>query len=130
MRLLSTKYIGDKGEDYAAKYLKKHGFKILTRNYRKKYGEIDIIAENKDYVIFVEVKTRHEKTMIRAVDAVDRHKRLRLIKTASAFLSEYETEKFCRFDVCEVYVKRESLKLIDINYIEDAFEQESNYAPF
>ena len=130
MSLFSTKVIGDKGEEYAVKYLRKQGYKIVVRNYRKRYGEIDIIAENKEYIVFVEVKTRHENSMTQPVDAVDKRKRLRLIKTASAFLSENETEKFCRFDVCEVFVKSESLEFIKINYIENAFEQESGYAPY
>lgn len=128
MSIFPAKTIGDKGEEYAVKYLKKQGYKIVVRNYRKRYGEIDIIAENKEYIVFVEVKTRHENSMTQPVDAVDKRKRMRLIKTASAFLSENETEKFCRFDVCEVYVKSENLKLISINYIENAFEQENGYA--
>lgn len=128
MSMFLAKTIGDKGEEYAVKHLRKQGYKIVVRNYRKRYGEIDIIAENKEYIVFVEVKTRHENSMTQPVDAVDKRKRMRLIKTASAFLSENETEKFCRFDVCEVYVKSENLKLISINYIENAFEQENGYA--
>ena len=128
MSIFPAKTIGDKGEEFAVKHLKKQGYKIVVRNYRKRYGEIDIIAENKEYIVFVEVKTRHENSMTQPVDAVDMRKRMRLIKTASAFLSENETEKFCRFDVCEVYVKSENLKLISINYIENAFEQENGYA--
>ena len=130
MSQFSTKTTGDKGEDYAVKFLKKHRYNILARNYRKKYGEIDIIAENKEYIVFVEVKTRHENSMTKGLDAVDKRKQLRLIKTASAFLSENDIEKFCRFDVCEVYVNSDNLKLIKINYIEDAFTQEGEYAPY
>ncbi len=130
MRFFSTKQIGDTGEDYAVKYLKKNGYKIISRNYRKKYGEIDIIAEDEEYIVFVEVKTRHENPMTQPVDAVGKHKQQCLIKTASAFLSENETDKFCRFDVCEVFVKSDSLKLIRINYIENAFDLENGYAAF
>lgn len=126
----STKTIGDKGEEYAVKYLKKHKCSIVARNYRQKYGEIDIIAENKEYIIFVEVKTRHENSMTKGLDAVDKRKQLRLIKTASAFLSENSVEKYCRFDVCEVYVNSDNLKLVKINYIKDAFVQEGDYAPY
>ena len=46
--IFTTKQTGDKGEAYAAKYLKKHKYKIIARNYKKPYGEIDIIAENKE----------------------------------------------------------------------------------
>ena len=104
------------------KHLRKQGNKIVVRNYRKRYGEIDIIAENKNYIVFVEVKTRHKDSMASAADAVNRQKQIRIIKTASLYLAEYETEKFCRFDVCEVYINSDNLKLVDINYIEAAFE--------
>ena len=122
MKKFSTQNIGEKGEEYTVKFLEKKKYKILERNYRKRYGEIDIIAENKNYIVFVEVKTRHNDSMTSAADAVNRQKQIRIIKTASQYLSENETEKFCRFDVCEVYVNADNLKLVNINYIEAAFE--------
>ena len=122
MKKFSTQNIGEKGEDYTVKFLEKKKYNILERNYRKRYGEIDIIAENKNYIVFVEVKTRHKDSMTSAADAVNRQKQIRIIKTASLYLAENETEKFCRFDVCEVYVNSDNLKLVDINYIEAAFE--------
>lgn len=122
MKKFSTQNIGEIGEEYASKFLKKKKYKILERNYRKRYGEIDIIAENKNYIVFVEVKTRHKDSMISAADAVNRQKQIRIIKTASMYLAENETDKFCRFDVCEVYINSDNLKLVDINYIEAAFE--------
>lgn len=122
MKKFSTQNIGEIGEEYAVKFLIKKKYKILERNYRKRYGEIDIIAENKNYIVFVEVKTRHKDSMASAADAVNRQKQIRIIKTASLYLAENETEKFCRFDVCEVYVNADNLKLVDINYIEAAFE--------
>lgn len=122
MKKFSTQNIGEKGEEYTVKFLEKKKYNILERNYRKRYGEIDIIAENKNYIVFVEVKTRHKDSMASAADAVNRQKQIRIIKTASLYLAENETEKFCRFDVCEVYVNSDNLKLVDINYIEAAFE--------
>lgn len=122
MKKFSTQNIGEKGEEYTVKFLEKKKYKILERNYRKRYGEIDIIAENKNYIVFIEVKTRHKDSMTSAADAVNRQKQIRIIKTASLYLSENETEKFCRFDVCEVYINSDNLKLVDINYIEAAFE--------
>ncbi len=122
MKKFSTQNIGEKGEEYTVKFLEKKKYKILERNYRKRYGEIDIIAENKNYIVFVEVKTRHKDSMTSAADAVNRQKQIRIIKTASLYLAENETEKFCRFDVCEVYINSDNLKLVDINYIEAAFE--------
>ncbi|MGN1432398.1 MAG: YraN family protein [Ruminococcus sp.] len=122
MKKFSTQKIGETGEMYVAEFLKKKKYKIIEKNYRKRYGEIDIIAENKNYLVFVEVKTRHTDSMTSAADAVNRHKQLKIIKTASLYLAENETEKFCRFDVCEVYVNEDNLKLENINYIEGAFE--------
>lgn len=120
----TTKEIGNIGETYTVKYLKKHGYKILERNYLKRYGEIDIVAENKEYLVFVEVKTRNINTLVRGGEAVNYHKRQCLIKTALAYLSEHNVDKFCRFDVSEVYVYRDTLKLQSINYIENAFSPE------
>lgn len=62
------------GEDAAARYLKKKGYKITARNYRTPHGELDIIAENKEYIVFVEVKTRNarsDRKYGRPADAVD-----------------------------------------------------------
>ena len=60
MKLKNTTEIGRYGEDMAAKLLRKKGYKILERNFRAGHNEIDIIAQNKDYTVFVEVKTRSE----------------------------------------------------------------------
>lgn len=122
MKKFSTQDIGKIGEEYAVNFLKEKKYKIIERNYRKRYGEIDIIAENKNYIIFVEVKTRHTDSMTSAADAVNRQKQNKIIITASMYLSENETDKFCRFDVCEVYINADNLKLVNINYIEAAFE--------
>ena len=67
----TTKKTGDRGEDYTAAYLKKNGYKILSRNYRKSYGEIDIIASKGKTICFVEVKTRHSGTLSQPYEAVD-----------------------------------------------------------
>lgn len=126
MRKHTTKKIGDIGEDYAAAYLKKHGYKIIERNYRKNYGEIDIIAKTAGVVCFVEVKTRHSNTITQPYEAVDFRKQNKIIHTASAYLIENRIESACRFDVCEVFVDKESLKLDKINYIESAFDAENS----
>ena len=122
MSLFSKKQTGDAGEEYCAKYLKKHGFKILDRNYRKPFGEIDIIALKNELLCFVEVKTRHYNSMTQPYEAVDYRKRQRIIKAAQAYLTEKKIQMYCRFDVCEVITDKESLKLLNLNYIENAFE--------
>ncbi len=122
MKKFSAKSIGEIGEEYTAKFLQKNKYKIVARNYSKRYGEIDIIAENDEFLVFVEVKTRHENSLTMPSDSVDKRKQQRIIKTASAYLAENETEKYCRFDVSEVFVKADNLKLVSINYIKNAFE--------
>ena len=126
MRKHSTKKIGDTGEDHAAAYLKKQGYKIIERNYRKNYGEIDIIARKGDMLCFVEVKTRHSNTITQPYEAVDFRKQTKIIRTDSAYLIEKRLETNCRFDVCEVFVDKESLKLERINYIDNAFDAENS----
>lgn len=126
MRKHTTKKIGDMGEDHAAAYLKKQGYKIIERNYRKNYGEIDIIARKSDMLCFVEVKTRHSNTITQPYEAVDFRKQTKIIRTASAYLIEKRLETNCRFDVCEVFVDKESLKLERINYIDNAFDAENS----
>ncbi len=126
MRLHSTKKIGDIGEKYALAYLKKHRYKILERNYRKNYGEIDIIAKTRDVICFVEVKTRHSNTITQPYEAVDYRKQKKIIKTAAVYLIENKIESNCRFDICEVFVDKESLELTKINYIQHAFDAENS----
>ena len=117
----TTKKTGDRGEEYTASFLKKNGYKILCRNYRKNYGEIDIIASKDKLICFVEVKTRNSGTISQPYEAVDFRKQSKIIKTATAYLIENNIESECRFDVSEVFVDKESLKLDRINYIENAF---------
>ena len=118
----SKKQIGDAGEKYCAAYLQKHGYRILFRNYRKPFGEIDVIAAKGGTLAFVEVKTRHYASLTQPYEAVDFRKRQRIIKAAQAFLAENDWRDQCRFDVCEVITDRETLKPLSVNYIENAFE--------
>lgn len=112
---------GFEGEEKAAKYLKKQGYSIIGKNFQSRFGEIDIIAENKEYIIFAEVKARGEKSIAEPKEFVDLRKQRKIIKTAEIYLSENPTEKQPRFDVIEV--KKDKMK-IHINHIENAFEVE------
>ena len=95
-------------------YLLKNGYEILHRNYRKSFGEIDIIARRDGVVSFVEVKTRHYRPMTQPWEAVGYRKQQRIIQTAQAYLIEYDVHAFCRFDVCEVIVDSKTLNLLHL----------------
>lgn len=91
------------GETVAAEYLRKKGYKILGVNYRCRFGELDIIAEKRKILAFVEVKTRKNDDFARAMEYVDHHKQEKLRKTAAKWISENETKLQPRFDVIEIY---------------------------
>ena len=79
---------GKRGELAVARYLREHGYAVLTANYRCRFGEIDIIAEDETYICFVEVKTRGEGMRYAPADAVDARKRQRILTTAELYLAQ------------------------------------------
>lgn len=95
--------LGPWGEALAAAFLRKRGYHIVATNYRSRYGEIDIIAENAEYLVFAEVKLRRTAHFGAAREFVDLRKQERLRATASMFLEEHETALQPRFDVIEIY---------------------------
>lgn len=134
MRALTTTELGRYGEELAVKHLKKKGYKILERNYRVGHNEIDIIAEDKEYKIFVEVKTRSGGELYGynygiPSEAVDIGKQRRTISAAEAYLykneGDGEYEKMIRFDIIEVYLKKSAFTnapvLLKLEHMEDAF---------
>ena len=116
---MDTKLTGAYGEVVAARYLRDNGYTILAANYRTRLGEIDIIAENRKFIVFVEVKTRTEGSLIDAALAVDYGKQQRIAATAQSYLSKNGIKLQPRFDVAEVYV--DGLEIKDFNYIENAY---------
>ncbi len=94
--------IGRRGELAAAEHLRRAGCEILTANYRTRQGEIDIVASDGRYLLFVEVKTRRSGSLIAPREAVDAGKRRRLILAAQAYLAGHPTRPQPRFDVIEV----------------------------
>lgn len=115
--------LGPWGEALAEKYLKKKGYRTLCRNFRCKWGEIDLIVENRKFIVFVEVKLRKSADFANARDFVDFRKQQRIISTASFYFTSHESEKQPRFDVIEIYAPAgtETLKPT-INHLEDAFQ--------
>lgn len=117
--LLTTykKTVGDFGEDLVEEYLRNKGYDILDRNFRKSFGEIDIIARIDEIVVFVEVKTRKNKYFANPREAVTISKQQKIIKASQAYLMENDlTDSIIRFDVAEV-IRVDG----EINYIENAF---------
>ena len=112
---------GAEGEKRVANYLRKTGFSVIKRNFQSRYGEIDIIAENEEFLLFVEVKTRKIGAIIRGVYAVDKAKQTRIEKTAMNYMVKYNINLQPRFDIAEVEVSGKIFKSVKINYIEKAF---------
>lgn len=120
--------LGKKGEKAVAKYLKKQKYDIIYTNYSTHQGEIDIIAEKGKYIAFVEVKTRAEGQMLEPALSVDKKKRYRIFAAASTYMNRYNIKKQPRFDIAEVIVNDKGK--MNINYIDNAFQQEEDYAIF
>src|SRR6266851_7351009 len=97
---------GARGEKLACGFLRRHGYKILYRNFRgRRGGEIDIVCRDNDTLVFVEVKTRGREDFGRPVEAVDREKRKRISRGALAWLRMLDNPDILfRFDVVEVVV--------------------------
>ena len=110
------------GEECAAAYLRRRGYRILARNYSCRFGEIDIIAADRHYVVFVEVKLRASDRFVRAGAYVTPAKQARIRTAASLWLAEHETELQPRFDVIEIYAPDGmATKQPVIRQLEDAF---------
>ena len=97
------KVLGRKGEKLVEGYLKKQGCKILKRNYTTPFGEADLIVQDKDEIVFVEVKTRLGDLYGAPKDAVTKQKQERYYKIAKFFWLETGEEPNARFDVAEVF---------------------------
>jgi len=118
-----SKLTGAWGEALAAEYLRKKRYHIVAAGYRCRFGEIDLIAQNRDYLVFVEVKLRKNAKFARASAYVDSYKQDRIRMTASIYLSRYPTQLQPRFDVIEIYAP-EGMETSqpEIIHMEDAFQ--------
>jgi len=110
--------LGQKGEDLAADHLEKSGYKILFRNWKWGKHEIDIIAENQDFIIFAEVKTRNNDFQMHPASAVTKEKQKSIIRAANGYLQKFNVDKEGRFDVITIIKTGESYQ---IDHIEGAF---------
>ena len=102
----NTILLGRFGEAAAAEHLRKKGYRLLGMNYRTRLGEIDLIAENRRYIVFAEVKLRKSADFAEAREFVTRAKQQRLIAAAQEWLQSNPSDRQPRFDVIEVYAPR------------------------
>lgn len=126
---MNTLEIGRQGERFAAEYLVKNHFTIRAKNYFSRFGEIDIVAQKDDLLIFCEVRSRHIGSLASPVETVDKRKQRKIIKTAYLYLLENPVDLQPRFDVIAV-IFEDCCRVKSINHIENAFFQEDDYALF
>lgn len=116
---------GRRGEDIAADFLKKNNYKVLKKNYRTKLGEIDIVAENRGTICFIEVKSRHSEKFGSPQEAVFRHKQRQISKAALCYLKENRLlDRRARFDVLSITYEDNNPR---IGLIKNAFELAGGY---
>ena len=118
----STRAIGRDGEKIAAEYLRNNGYRIVEKNYKNRFGEIDVIAKEGQTVVFVEVKTRKTSSYGTPSSAVDSKKQQRMGKAAVTYLTEKRLIHHpVRFDVVSICDG-------EIEVIRDAFELREDFS--
>ena len=116
----SLRIRGASGEKLAEKALRKRGAKILERNFSCPMGEIDLIARQGVYLLFVEVKLRKAQTFVSGEEAIGREKRRRILKTAQAYLKIHPSELQPRFDAAILNEREDGS--FSLEYYENAFD--------
>lgn len=113
---MNRRETGAKYEEEAVRALYARGYRILERNFRCRFGEIDIIARHKGFLVFIEVKYRRDTGSGFPEEAVDRRKQMAIRKTAEVYMHRYgyDWRASCRFDVVSVMGD-------EVRIIEDAF---------
>lgn len=120
--MFNKRKLGNLGEEIASKYLINKGYFIIQKNFRTKFGEIDIIARDGRYLVFIEVKLRKSLNLGYPREAVDYYKQQRIRNLANLYLAKKRIkDAFIRFDVIEVMMdENENVKSIYL--IKNAFE--------
>ena len=116
------KSLGEECETLAASWLQEQGMRVLARNFRGKTGEIDIIARDREHLVFLEVRARSNRAFNSAAGSVDRRKQQRILRTAQLFLQRHPALAClpCRFDVI-AFEPRQSGNNLEIRWIPGAF---------
>ena len=112
---------GRRAENLALGYLKNSNLKLLNRNYRSRHGEIDLIMQDGNQLIFIEVRSRASNYLASPAETIDSNKRSRIIRTSQQYIQENReiSWKTCRFDVVTITGEN---KHKDIEWIKNAFE--------
>lgn len=114
---------GPWGEALAGEYLRRKKYRLIACNYRSRFGEIDLIAADRRYIVFVEVKLRKNAEFAQAAAFVDGRKQERIKTTAALWLAEHPTELQPRFDVIEIYAPAGTQTVRPVvHHLEDAFQ--------
>ena len=113
-------------EQAAADRMTAEGYSIVTRNYRSRYGEIDIIASDGKFLVFAEVRARKIGAPVSAIYSITRAKIHKICKTAMMYLSENKTGLQPRFDVIAVTISPAG-DILEYNHIKNAFDYEVSY---
>lgn len=115
----NTRQTGRQGENAACDWLTKNGYTVINRNYTTPHGEIDIIAEDEKYIIFVEVKYRKNSVNLakfgRPVRAVTKEKQRHVIYAAKCYLNKFKPQKQPRMDVIEIIGNDERNGFVSLN---------------
>ena len=118
----STVATGQLGETLAVRYLLDQGYAVVERNYRKRFGEVDIIAREQQTLVFIEVKTRNSQQYGSPFDAVDGRKQRQLTRIARDYLQTHRhDEGEARFDVIAVILDKQQA-LVTIDHLKNAFD--------
>ena len=121
--LTPRQILGARGEKAAARHLRRRGYKILLKNFRSGKAEVDIVARHKDWLVFVEVKTRETEQFGAPSEAVDHDKQRNLSKAALDYLRMLGNPRIhFRFDIVEVIIADGSKRPDDIRLIQNAFD--------
>lgn len=114
--------LGDWGEELIAQRLVAEGFTIVARNWHSRYGEVDIVAENQEFILFVEVKTRKNNRFSQPYEAVDGRKQEKIRRTVETYLQKFPTHLQPRLDVASVVAPQGEKTLSpEVVYLPQAF---------
>jgi putative endonuclease len=122
----SRQQVGREGESLAERFLRSRGYRILARNVRSPSGELDVVAEDGDVLVFVEVKVRQTNAFGGAPYAVDPRKQSRIVKQAALYLARHRINgRSCRFDVVLLHASGERDPAIEL--VQNAFEVQDGH---